>query len=97
MEEAALRRKWKKNSHKEELYWKQKSKAQCLKEGDKNTTFFHRSSIIHRRKNHISSLMDDNNRVVNDVDSLSRLTTNYFATLFREDGDLGAPTPLGGR
>ncbi|GLJ26723.1 hypothetical protein SUGI_0520600 [Cryptomeria japonica] len=44
-----------------------------------------------RRRNHISSLLDDNNQEVNDEDSLSRLTTNYFATLFREDGDSRAP------
>lgn len=36
--------------------------------------------------------MDDNNHEVKDEDSLGRLTINYFATLFRVDGNFVAPT-----
>lgn len=35
--------------------------------------------------------MDDNNQEVKDEDSLGILTTNYFATLFRDDSDTRAP------
>ena len=40
----------------EELFWKQKSRNNWLKEGDRNTYFFHLSTIISRRKNKIEGL-----------------------------------------
>ena len=40
----------------EELFWSQKSRNRWLKEGDKNTTFFHISVMTKRKKNKISLL-----------------------------------------
>ncbi|XP_059658320.1 uncharacterized protein LOC132304584 [Cornus florida] len=39
----------------EEIYWYQKSRVQWLRHGDKNSKFFH-ASTIRRRRNHISSI-----------------------------------------
>jgi hypothetical protein len=41
----------------EEILWRQKSRVQWLQEGDRNTKFFHRSTIQRRHVNHISHLV----------------------------------------
>ena len=44
----------------EELYWSQKSRNRWLKEGDKNTAFFHLSVMAKRKRNRISLLQKSN-------------------------------------
>ena len=43
----------------EETFWRQKSRALYVKEGDNNTHFFHRFANSHRRANHIRSVEVD--------------------------------------
>jgi hypothetical protein len=53
----------------EEMLWKQKSRISWLKEGEHNTSFFHRSTIQHRMHNKISILrMEDDTRLENHKD-----------------------------
>ncbi|XP_071902586.1 uncharacterized protein [Coffea arabica] len=40
----------------EELYWSQKSRSRWLKEGDKNTAYFHQSVMAKRKRNRINIL-----------------------------------------
>lgn len=41
----------------EEVFWKDKSRVHWLKEGEKNTKFFHRSIIQHKSHNKITHLV----------------------------------------
>ena len=43
----------------EETFWRQKSRALYVKEGDNNTRFFHRLVNSNRRANHIRSIKVD--------------------------------------
>ena len=43
----------------EALFWHQKSRLKWLQEGDRNTKFFHLTTIIRQRKNRIEWLKDD--------------------------------------
>jgi hypothetical protein len=51
MEEKQLHREWEKRCMQEEILWRQKSRVQWLKAGEKNTKFFHKSTIAHRNHN----------------------------------------------
>ncbi|KAJ9190426.1 hypothetical protein P3X46_001631 [Hevea brasiliensis] len=46
----------------EEIHWKQRSRINWLKEGDKNTRFFHLSTIQRRQRNTILKLRGENGR-----------------------------------
>ena len=39
-------------------YWSMKSRITWVVEGDRNTTFFHNSALIRRRKNRITCMKD---------------------------------------
>ena len=43
----------------EEIYWRHKSKVLYIREGDRNTRFFHRIANSHRRFNSIDRLLVD--------------------------------------
>ena len=44
----------------EEIFWKQNSRVQWLKEGERNTRFFHRSTMANKAHNRISSILNEN-------------------------------------
>eukprot|EP00253_Pinus_taeda_P032627 PITA_32627 len=54
---------WEKLCHQEEIFWKQKSRVQWLKEGDINTKFFHKSTIENRTYNRISLIKDEEGQI----------------------------------
>lgn len=48
----------------EEIKWRQPSQCRWLKEGDKNTKFFHGMASARLRRNMINSLLDGNSRLI---------------------------------
>ncbi|KAM1612549.1 hypothetical protein ACFX1R_002073 [Malus domestica] len=67
----------------EESYWMVKSRAQWLKESDKNSKFFHAQTLKRRRFNQIKGLEDLNGVWQEDEAAISSITTSYFAELFK--------------
>lgn len=50
---------WEKLCKQEEVFWKQKSRVQWLKEGERNTKFFHGSTIANQTHNRISFIKNE--------------------------------------
>ncbi|CAA0805858.1 Unknown protein, partial [Striga hermonthica] len=66
----------------EEEYWRQKSRIQWLKNGDKNTRYFH-TCVKHRRiKNKIAYLMKDNGESCGEEKEIVEEIVNSFQKIF---------------
>ena len=59
----------------EELFWKQKSRAIWLREGDRNTKFFYAKTKQRRARNRITKLLDSLGNWVETEDGLEHLAT----------------------
>lgn len=66
----------------EEIFWFQKSRCNWLKMGDRNTKFFHASTIIRRKKNKIIALKDNDDCWVTDPGELKQLARDFYSNLF---------------
>jgi hypothetical protein len=56
--------------HREEIMWRQRSRADWLAAGDKNSHYFHQRASIRRRKNLIKSLTRRDGVVIEEADEL---------------------------
>ncbi|CAN6698380.1 unnamed protein product [Malus baccata var. baccata] len=68
---------------KEEAYWKVKSRNQWLREGDKNTKFFHAQTIKRRRFNSIRGIEDARGIWQESVEGIGNTAIEYFTDLFQ--------------
>eukprot|EP00253_Pinus_taeda_P027155 PITA_27155 len=75
----------------EEIFWRQKSRVQWLKEGEHNTIFFHRSTMANRVHN-IISLIKDEGYILNIVEDsrlnktiLKVLNTSFISLIHKQD------------
>jgi cytidylate kinase len=72
--------------YREELMWLQRSRIAWLKEGDRNTKFFHLKAVARARKNRIKRLRDDDDdRITHDMKEIEGLTTSVFKKLYSAD------------
>ena len=53
-----------------------------MREGDKNTKFFHSKASAIRKKNRISGLEDENGKWLEEVDDVERMVCEYFTNIF---------------
>lgn len=67
----------------EEIFWAQKSKINWLKWGDRNSRFFHISTMAKRQQNRITALQDQNGEWVKEHKDISRVDNNYYRGLFK--------------
>ncbi|GLT63047.1 hypothetical protein SLA2020_356410 [Shorea laevis] len=66
----------------EEDLWFMKSRTNWIVEGDRNTKFFHLSTIKHRSRNKILGLKNPAGDWIYDSSSISKLATDFFQDLF---------------
>ena len=78
----------------DEVYWAQRSRANWLQYGDRNTAFFHNFATARRKKNTIKKLRGEDNSWVEGTDMLKPLILNYFANLFTSEVQATDPAVL---
>ncbi|XP_048493944.1 uncharacterized protein LOC104905805 [Beta vulgaris subsp. vulgaris] len=85
--EAKLRLELDEILHREETLWYQKSRVDWLCDGDRNTTFFHLSTLICRWRNNIVSIKDGDGNWIHEKSLVKNLFVEFFTSLFTEEGE----------
>ena len=68
-----------------EEFWSVKFRYNWLIQGDRNTKFFHISTLIRRKRNRISSLQDNQGNWVHDEQEVAKLVRSGFVSLFSSE------------
>ena len=68
-----------------DVLWKQKSRELWLRDGDRNTKFFHLSTIIRRRHNSIDAVRSDSGDWIIDQKGIREHFQTKFISLFSEE------------
>eukprot|EP00253_Pinus_taeda_P007550 PITA_07550 len=75
---------WEMLCKQEEFFWKQKSRVLWLKEGERNTKFFHISTIANRTHNIISSIKDKNGQIHQSHEEIDAVLVKHFRDIAKE-------------
>ncbi|CAL2256143.1 unnamed protein product [Prunus armeniaca] len=78
----------------QELFWLQNFWNIWLKEGDKNTKFFHLSTIVKRRRNKIEGLNDSDGNWTTENSDMQAIVTSHFKDLFSSKTRIGEMVDL---
>ncbi|XP_024190213.1 uncharacterized protein LOC112194201 [Rosa chinensis] len=70
----------------QEKYWRQRSRAVWLKEGDRNSAFFHSKASNRRSRNTIKGLKNEGGEWTTDPDEISRILVDYYKNIFATEG-----------
>ncbi|PRQ50695.1 putative RNA-directed DNA polymerase [Rosa chinensis] len=68
-----------------ETYWRQRSKVQWLREGDRNTSFFHRRASNRRSRNRIKGLLTENGQWTSEPGEVTNILLQYYEASFRSE------------
>ena len=74
---------------KEVKMWAQRLRVLWLKDGDKNTRFFHSKASQRRRKNYINGLFDDSGSWTTHPTRISATVLNFYQQLFTSSNSSG--------
>jgi hypothetical protein len=66
----------------EDLWWMQRSKEAWLKDGDKNTKYFHACANQKRRKSCIDRILDEHGCLCESSEEIGNAFTYYYTSLF---------------
>jgi hypothetical protein len=73
----------------EEVMWRQRARVQWLKEGDKNTKFFHQKASNRKKKNCITRLVKDDGTVCDNSPALEQHAKEFFVDLYQAEAVIG--------
>ena len=68
-----------------ETLWRQKSRELWLKLGDKNSKFFHLSTIVRRKRNSIDAIRDGNGSWITEGNAIRKRFLDHFKDLFQQN------------
>lgn len=72
----------------EEIYWQMKSRVQWLREGDKNTRFFHAQTVKIKKRNAIRGLEEEDGMWSTNRQRIQDVYVRYFHTLFSSNSSM---------
>lgn len=78
----------------EEQYWRQQSRVQWLRAGDRNTKVFHQTTVESRRKNAIRRLQISYGTWTENDEDVMRDCEEYFRGIFQTEGCNGVNEQL---
>ncbi|XVF47268.1 hypothetical protein PTKIN_Ptkin03bG0095800 [Pterospermum kingtungense] len=79
---------------KEKVFWMQRAKVNWLRDGDKNTKFFHAQASKRRKKNFIKGLKNNDGFWCGDQETIESIAKSYFQQLFDSQGPSDAEVLL---
>ncbi|CAN6234585.1 unnamed protein product [Urochloa humidicola] len=74
--------------YREEMIWMQRSRISWLREGDRNTKYFHQKARWRARKNRIKKLKREDGSWTSDQNEMQGMAKDYFTDLFLRDNDV---------
>jgi hypothetical protein len=78
----------------EEVMARQRSRVEWLKEGDRNTAFFHARASARRRTNKIKSLVREDGSRCTDIGEIKRKVEDFYSSLFSSEPCSGTEAVL---
>ncbi|KAK4284609.1 hypothetical protein QN277_001415 [Acacia crassicarpa] len=75
----------------EEVKWFQKSKDIWIKDGDRNTRYYHLKAKMRTRRNKIRALKSESGVWCSEEEDLKRLVVQHFFNLYCEEGEVYVP------
>lgn len=68
----------------EDILWKQKSRINWIREGERNTKFFHQAMIQHRQRNKIFSIKNEEGERIIEHKGIEQVLVGYHKYLLTE-------------
>lgn len=69
------------------MLWHQRSRVNWLKMGDKNTRFFHLTTVHRRQRNQVAKLKDENGTWQTEQDCIAKIIKGHFQSLYSAPPD----------
>lgn len=86
--ESNLRRDLDEVLEREETLWFQKSRIEWIKNGERNTTFFHLCTIMRRWRNNITAIKSHDDRWITDKEEVKNKVVDYLCSLMNLPGGM---------